>query len=165
MEPQASAFDTYFDQILAERTVFYDEPPSLQYFDEQIDRMRGSTFALDLRRCTLQTQQISPRPTYEQRLVEMLKQNSSYKRELRFFRAVYQAMEKTRECITSIIQDLILNYYIRPSNTGQADSQWLQLADELDNALQRYTSVVNEAAKDWVHLEQYQRQGFESGSF
>ena len=165
MEPQESAFDTYFDRILAERTFLFDEPPSLQYFDEQIDKMKGSTFALDLRRLTLQTQQTLPPPTYEQRLVEMLKQNSSYKRELRFFRAIYQAMEKTREDITSIIQELTLNYYIRPHDTGQADSQWLQLADELDNALQIYTSVVNQAANDWVHLEQYQRDGFGTGKF
>src|SRR3954462_362483 len=93
MESQPSAFDTYFENILMERTILSDKPPSLQHFDKTINSSDGFTFALGLQPQMLQASKRLRRPTYEERLVEIVRETSSYKRELQFFRAVYEAME------------------------------------------------------------------------
>ncbi|KAJ9653605.1 hypothetical protein H2198_007229 [Neophaeococcomyces mojaviensis] len=154
MEPEQSAFDTYFKRILADRNVIAHQPPSVRSFDEKIESIGGTTFALELQPRTLQAQKRLPRPTYEQRLVELVRETAFYKRELRYFRTVFQAVEDMQDGVQSVMQQLILNYYLVPNAAEPAKNQFLQLADELDSLLQRYTSVVNDATQDWIDLVQ-----------
>ncbi|KAK5309169.1 hypothetical protein LTR70_010552, partial [Exophiala xenobiotica] len=67
------------------------------------------------------------------------------------------AMEEMRDRIRSVVQDLTLNYYVRPNDAGDADRTWLQLADELDLVLLNFAHVVELAAQDWMALEQQQQ--------
>lgn len=90
------------------------------------------TFALGLQPGAIAGQKGVPRPPYEQRLVEIIRDKASLTREVRFFRTVYQAMEEMQDHIRSVVQDLTLNYYVRPNEAGDADRAWLQWADELD---------------------------------
>lgn len=130
--------------------------PPLEFFDHQIDDVRGCTFALNLRPQYVQAQKMWSRPNCEQRLVELVRENSSHKRELCFFRTVYQAMDRARDRVAAIAQQLTLNYYIRPDLAGQGEDEWLRLADELESILRRYAGVIDAAAQQWVDLESRQ---------
>lgn len=145
-----------FEQVLTPSTMSWPGPPPLESFDRQIEGAHGHTFALSLQPHHVQAQKMRSRPNCEQRLVELVKENSSYRRELCFFRTVYQAMDRARDGVAAIAQQLTLNYYIRPDLVGQGDAEWLRLADELGRVLQRYGEVVNAAAQEWVDLENHQ---------
>ncbi|KAK5077422.1 hypothetical protein LTR70_010262 [Exophiala xenobiotica] len=145
------------DHTLADRTMLSDQPATLQPFDVQMQQMNAPTFVLGLQPRVLMRQKRLPRPTYEQRLVEIIRDKASLTREVRFFRTVYQAMEEMQDRIRSVGQDLTLHYYVRPNEAGDADRAWLQLADELDFALLDYAHVVELAAQDWMALEQQQQ--------
>ncbi|KAK5947747.1 hypothetical protein OHC33_011222, partial [Knufia fluminis] len=138
------------DHVRADRTTLSDQPPTLQPFDVQLQQMKVSTFALGLQPGVIAGQKRVPRPPYEQRLVEIIRDKASLTREVRFFRTVYQATEEMRDRIRSVVQDLTLHYYVRPNEAGDADRAWLQLADELDFALLDYAHVVELAAQDWM---------------
>ncbi|KAK5947809.1 hypothetical protein OHC33_011179, partial [Knufia fluminis] len=145
------------DHTRADRTMLSDQPPTLQPFDVQLQQMKVSTFALGLQPRVLMRRKRLPRPTYEQRLVEIIQDKASLTREVRFFRTVYQATEEMRDRIRLAVQDLTLHYYVRPNEAGDADRAWLQLADALDFALLDYAHVVELAAQDWMALEQQQQ--------
>ncbi|KAK5308900.1 hypothetical protein LTR70_010750 [Exophiala xenobiotica] len=145
------------DHVRADRITRFDQPPTLQPFDLQLQQMHAPTFALGLQPGTIAGQKGVPRPPYEQRLVEIIREKASLTREVRFFRTVYQAMEEMQDRIRSVGQDLTLHYYVRPNEAGDADRAWLQLADELDFALLDYAHVVEPAAQDWMALEQQQQ--------
>ena len=156
MERRNSASDPYFEHVLSERTIFADKPPCLQPFDEKIASLNGATFALDLQPQKLQAKKYCQRPSFEQRLVEIVRENSSYRRELCFFRAAYEAMEVMQKSISTVAQQLILGYYLSANNVSPEDNQCLQLSDDLDTALRRYKTVVNEAMEDWIELTREQ---------
>lgn len=65
-------------------------------------------------------------------------------------------MDDLQDGVRAVVQDLTLNYYVRPNKVGDPDRAWLQLADDLNFLLQRYADVVDAAAQDWVELEQWQ---------
>ncbi|KAK5073344.1 hypothetical protein LTR70_010378 [Exophiala xenobiotica] len=145
------------DHVQTDQTPMFDQPPALQPFDVQLRQMHAPTFALGLQPGAIAGQKGVPRPPYEQRLVEIIRDKASLTREVRFFRTVYQAMEEMRDRIRSVVQDLTFNYYVRPNDAGDADRAWLQLADELDFALLDYAHVVELAAQEWMALEQQQQ--------
>lgn len=144
--------ESYLEHVLAERTILSDGPPPLQDFDEKIRRLGSSTFALCLDPNYLQDQKKLPRPTYEQRIIEQVREIASYRRELRFFRRLYQAMEEAQEEIASVAQQSTLNYYICPACRGDGDREWLTQADDLNTTLRKYANVVQEAANEWIEL-------------
>lgn len=133
-----------------------DDLPPVRHFDRRIQDARGSTFALHLQPAFVQAQKQQPRPSCEQRLVEVVRETAAYKRELRFFRTAYHAMETAREAVASVAQQLTLNYYIRPDLAGHGDSDWLRLGNELDVVLRGYVDAVNAAAQEWCVLESRQ---------
>ncbi|KAK5069358.1 hypothetical protein LTR51_008608 [Lithohypha guttulata] len=145
------------NHVLAGTPVLSDQPPSLQPFDLQMRQMNAPTFALGFQPGAVTRQKGLPRPTYEQRLVEIVREKAALMREVRFFRTVYQATEDMQDRIRSVVQDLILNYYVRPKEVGEADGAWLELADELDFVLFDFAHVVELAAQDWMELEQQQQ--------
>ncbi|KAK5072333.1 hypothetical protein LTR24_010426 [Lithohypha guttulata] len=155
-----SATDTlvhHVDHVRADRTTRFDQPPTLQPFDVQLRQMKVSTFALGLQPGAIAGQKGVPRPPYEQRLVEVIRDKASLTREVRFFRTVYQATEEVQDRVRSVVQDLTLHYYVRPNEAGEADDAWLSLADELDFVLLNFAHVVELAAQDWMALEQRQQ--------
>ncbi|KAK5081430.1 hypothetical protein LTS08_006610 [Lithohypha guttulata] len=145
------------DHVQTDQTPMFDQPPTLQPFGVQLRQMKVTTFALGLQPGAIAGQKGVPRPPHEQRLVEIIRDKASLTREVRFFRTVYQAMEEMRDRIRSVVQDLTLNYYVRPNDAGDADRAWLQLADELDFALLDYAHMVELAAQEWMALEQQQQ--------
>jgi len=165
MEAEHPTLDLYCERILAERTVEMDQSPYLQHFDHMINGIGGSTFAIDLQPHVVQAQKRLPRPTFEQRLVEMVKETSRYKRELQFFRTAYQAIEDFQDGVLSVIQQLVLNHYLCSSTTTTEERQWLHLAGELETLLQRYTHVINVATEDWIKLVQQQSKHDSSEKF
>ena len=68
--------------------------------------MKVPTFALGLQPGAIAGQKGIPRPPYEQRLVEIIRDKASLTREVRFFRTVYQATEEMQDRIRSVVQDL-----------------------------------------------------------
>ncbi|KAK5936742.1 hypothetical protein PMZ80_011005 [Knufia obscura] len=145
------------DHVRADRTTPFDQPATLQPFDVQMQQTNAPTFALGLQPRVLMRQKRLPRPTHEQRLVEAIRDNASLMREVRFFRTVYQATEEMQDRIRSVVQDLTLHYYVRPTEAGEADGAWLSLADELDFVLSDFAHVIELAAQDWMALKQQQQ--------
>lgn len=91
-----------------------------------------------------------PRPTYEERLLEIIHENADLKRELVFLRTVRQAFEENISSLHSITQQMILNYYIRPEASGEGDLAWLDLAEELGNCTLRYADEVTRTEREWL---------------
>lgn len=141
------------EHISVQSAIWSRDPPPLESFDHQIEGVHGSTFALNLRPEYVQAQKRWSRPNCERRLVELVKENSSYKRELRFFRTIYQAMDRVHDRVAAIAQQLTLNYYIQPDQVGEGNGEWLHLAGEVEKVLRSYAGVVNAAAQEWVDLE------------
>lgn len=153
MDGGCKAYDDYFDRVLRERTILCDQPPQIQKFDNHIEEAQGSTFALEYQPKILRASKFRPRLNHEQRLVELVRENSSYRRELRFFRVVFEAMEEMQRQVSSTAQQLVLNHYL---DTVQPDDRWLISADELNTMVQRYGAIVDYAAKDWVEVTEQQ---------
>lgn len=153
MDDQCVAHDDYFDCVLRERTILCDQPPSIQDFDKYIEAAQGSTFALEYQPKVVRATKFRSRPNHEQRLVELVRENSSYRRELRFFRVVFEAMEEVQRQVSSTAQQLVLNYYLDPV---KPDDRWLNMADELNLAIHRYNTIVGRAAEDWVQVTEQQ---------
>ncbi|KAK5082550.1 hypothetical protein LTR70_007656 [Exophiala xenobiotica] len=147
----------HVDHVRDDGTTRFDQPPTLQRFDMQLQQMHASTFALGLQPGVIEGQKHVSRPPYEQRLVEIIRDKASLTREVCFFRTVFQATEEMQDRIRLVVQDLTLNYYVRPKEAGEADGAWLQLADELDFVLSDFAHVVELAAQDWMALEQQQQ--------
>ncbi|KAK5080475.1 hypothetical protein LTR05_008585 [Lithohypha guttulata] len=145
MDGGCKAYDDYFDRVL--------RPPQIQKFDNHIEEAQGSTFALEYQPKTLRASKFRRRLNHEQRLVELVRENSSYRRELRFFRVVFEAMEEMQRQVSSTAQQLVLNHYL---DTVQPDDRWLIVADELNTMVQRYGAIVDYAAKDWVEVTEQQ---------
>ncbi|KAK5073270.1 hypothetical protein LTR51_005912 [Lithohypha guttulata] len=139
--------------VLEDEPILSDQPPLLQPFDLHMQQMGAPTFALGLQPWVIARQKDLPRPAYEQRLLEMVRDKASLTREVRFFRTVYHATEEMQDHLRLVVQDLILNYYVRPKEVGAADRAWLQLADELDSVLQDFVHVVELAAQNWMERE------------
>ncbi|KAK5069415.1 hypothetical protein LTR51_008665 [Lithohypha guttulata] len=141
-----------------------DRVPSPCALDVHMQQMTLPNFVLGLPPHVVARQITLSRPTYEQRLVEIIREKGSLTRELGFFRAVYQAMEAMQDALRAIVQDLTLNYYIRPNERGETDMAWLQVTDELSIALQRLATVTNGAVQDWMELE-WRQQEHDQGSW
>ena len=119
-----------------------------------INRINSSTFALSLQPEVVAWHKRLPRPTYEQRLIEILREKASLTREVRFFRTVYQATEAMQYEIRAAVQDATLNYYLRPQADGEADGAWLGLAEQLDAVLLKFSDAVQIAGDEWIELEE-----------
>lgn len=75
-----------------------------------------------------------------------------YRREIQFFRTVYSATDALVLGVKSVLQQMILNYYLRPELDGEHDEQWLALSDELDRLLQDHLRTLTGAEKNWLEL-------------
>lgn len=133
-----------------------DRIPSLHHFDTRLKEVGASTFALELQFDALQASKRSPRPTYEQRVIELVHDHAAYRRELSFFRLTYTACDDLALKVHSVFQQLLLNYYLRPEKKGDRDEEWLRLAEDLEDSLRRYGETVGRAEYDWVRLAEQQ---------
>jgi hypothetical protein len=133
-----------------------DRIPSIHLFDKRLREVGASTFALELQSEALQASKRSHRPTYEQRVVELVHDRAAYRRELQFFRLTYTACDDLTLQVHSVSQQLLLNYYLRPGKKGDRDEEWLRLAEELAECLRRYGEIVGRAEYDWVRLAEQQ---------
>lgn len=107
------------------------------------------------------------RPDYEQRLIELIDHNSDLRQELRFLRTVYASTDALMASIYSVVQQMILNHYVRPDERGVGDVAWLDLSDELSGATQRYATSHLQAEDDWRQVQRdrdhFRRQCTASG--
>ena len=129
-----------------------DRIPSIQLFDKRLREVGASTFALELQSEALKASKRGHRPTYEQRIVELVHEHAAYRRELQFFRLTYAACDDLTLEVHSVFQQLLLNYYLRPEMRGERDEEWLRLAESLESSLQRYGEHVARAEYDWMSL-------------
>ena len=83
---------------------------------------------------------------------------NEYKREIHFFRAVYNGSEELISGIRSVVQQMILNYYLRPEVDGERDEQWLELSAELDGYLNCFQATANAAEVEWLELSSRQAE-------
>lgn len=141
-----------------------DVPP-LQAIDYKHLAIGSSTSAVELRSDGLRQAKHSNAERLEQRVLGLVRGLSTYRRELQFFRAVYGSTEQLILAIRSAMQQMILNYYLRPDVNGQQDEQWLLLSDELEKQLQIHIRKVSDAEADWLNLSVWQNQVDRSDMF
>ncbi|KAK5093984.1 hypothetical protein LTS08_008768 [Lithohypha guttulata] len=132
------------NRVLGDQPMLSDQPLRLQPCDLQMQRGNAPTFALSLLLGTVVRQKGLPRPTCEQRLVEIVRDKALPVREVRFFRTAYHATEEMQDHLRSVVQDRILNDYVRskegPGNVPpRQSSSWPILAHAL---LSRRLSAV-----------------------
>lgn len=132
--------------------------PTLHTFDHAHMKLGCSTFATDLRSVRLNASKSKRSLSAEAITVEAVRRLNEYKREIRFFRAVHNGSEGLVTGIRSVVQQMILNYYLRPEIDGERDEQWLELSAELDINLNCYTASVNAAEADWLELSSRQAE-------
>lgn len=129
-----------------------DHVPPLKPFDLQLELMGASTFVQGLQPSALQWHKRQPRPSVEARAVEMVHEKAALVRELRFFRAIYEAMESMQYALRGLVQDLILDTYLVPPKRTHTYP-----ADELSVILDDFARVVDAAELDWWCLESRQQ--------
>nr|KAK5435728.1 hypothetical protein LTR18_009730 [Exophiala xenobiotica] len=114
--------------------------------------MGSDTFALGMRAEGLNKSKALMRLNHEERILDMARTLGGYRREIQFFRTVHSATDALLLGVRAVIQQMILNFYLRPELDGQRDEQWLALSEELDRLLQGHVSKVGGAEKEWLEL-------------
>lgn len=123
-----------------------------RHFDETIHDLKGLTFANHLRMSTVQAAKSLPRPSYEERLIELVRENSSFKRELCFFREAYSAMDQLQADVRDLAQRLILKHCLSPNCKPDEQEEWLEAITELNEKLQFSRVRLEKACDEWVEL-------------
>lgn len=93
------------------------------------------------------------KPNPEQRMIELIDENSNMKQDIRYLSDVYRATDNTIFSLHSMYQQAIMNYYIRPDLMGDGDRAWLEFADELQNVISNYSQMLESARSDWYAME------------
>ncbi|KIW24830.1 uncharacterized protein PV07_10520 [Cladophialophora immunda] len=134
-----------------------DQIPAIQSFDKIIHAYNGTTSALELRTEAMQAAKHIRRPASEQRMVDLVRLISALQRELRFFRAEYEASQALVEGLHSVSHQMYLNYFTYDGD-GQLHQEWFNQAQEIDRYLQRYHEVIRKAEADWIELSRHQAE-------
>ncbi|KAK6365582.1 hypothetical protein LTR64_008758 [Lithohypha guttulata] len=92
---------------------------------------------------------VKQRPTYEQRLLELLEEVSDLKREVMFYRAIQDSTEDIIQGLHGVTQEMILNYYIRPNGQGEGDTAWLECAEKVSASTMRHAQRIKQAEVEW----------------
>lgn len=132
--------------------------PKLYPFDDDHISMGSNTFATDLRMDSLQRSKHSKGRNAEENLLEMVQRLCEYRREIQFFRTVYGGSEALVLGVRSVIQQMILNYYLRPEMDGERDEQWVELSAELERCMTCYAISVSSAEAEWLELSSRQAE-------
>ncbi|ETN44762.1 uncharacterized protein HMPREF1541_10432 [Cyphellophora europaea CBS 101466] len=132
--------------------------PKLHTFDRAHMKMGCRTFATDLRSVRSNASQSKRSLSTEAITVDIVRRLNEYKREIHFFRAVYNGSEELISGIRSVVQQMILNYYLRPEVDGERDEQWLELSAELDGYLNCFQATANAAEVEWLELSSRQAE-------
>jgi hypothetical protein len=142
--------------LLTEATMVISQLPKLHTFDRAHINMGCNTFATDLHSVRLTAPNSKRSLSAEAKTIEAVRRLSEYKREIQFFRVVHNGAESLAFGVRSVVQQMILNYYLRPELDGDRDEQWLKLSTELDGYLQCYTASISLAEADWLELSSRQ---------
>ena len=132
--------------------------PKLYSFDYAHTDMGSNTFATDLRLDNLKRYKYATGRNVEANMLEMVQRLCGYKREIRFFRTVYNGSEALITEVRSVVQQMILNYYLRPESDGERDEQWLELSTELESCINCYSTTVSSAEAQWFELSSRQAE-------
>lgn len=132
--------------------------PKLYSFDHAHTNIGSNTFATDLRSDSLKRSKYNRGRNVEENVLEMAQQLCGYKREIQFFRTVYSGSETLLSGVRSVVQQMILNYYLRPETNGERDEQWLELSAELEGCMACYSTTVTSAEADWLELSSRQAE-------
>lgn len=132
--------------------------PKLYPFDDDHISMGSNTFATDLRMDSLKRSKYGKGLNAEDNLLEMVQRLCGYRREIQFFRTVYGGSEALVLGVRSVVQQMILNYYLRPEVDGDRDEQWLELSTELEGYMTRYAASVSSAEAEWLELSSRQAE-------
>lgn len=130
--------------------------PLMMSFDNKLQTLGTITFASELQPSNLQATKKLCQPSSEQRMIELIHDNAGYRRELQFFRRSFSACESLSRRVHSVSQELILNFYLLPRDDGERESEWVRLADGLEDALGQYKQEIQRAEDDWIRLAQKQ---------
>lgn len=133
-------------------------PPKLYPFDDDHIAMGSNTFATDLRMDSLMRSKHSKSRSAGDNLLEMVQRLCGYRREIQFFRTVYAGSEALVLGVRSVVQQMILNYYLRPEVDGDRDEQWLELSAELERCMASYAISVSSAEDEWLELSSRQAE-------
>jgi hypothetical protein len=134
-----------------------DQIPPIQSFDKIIHACNGTTSALEFRTEAMQAAKRVRRPASEQRMVDLVRLISALQRELRFFRAEYEASRALMEGLHSVSHQMYLNYFAYDGD-GQLHQEWFNQAQEIDGYLQRYHEAIRNAEEDWIELSRHQAE-------
>lgn len=132
--------------------------PKLQSFDHAHMKMGCRTFATELRSVTFNASQSKKSLSAEASTIDVVRRLNEYKREVHFFRTAHNGSEGLVSGIRSVVQQMILNYFLRPEIDGERDEQWLELSAELDNHLNCFQASVNAAEAEWLELSSRQAE-------
>lgn len=130
------------------------ELPRLWGFDHAHEAIGSDTFALGVQIQRLKLAKVSRGIDHEQQMLDMARTLSGYRRELQFFRTTYASIDLLVSGVRSVIQQMILNYYLRPEVDGERDDQWLGLSEELDGLLKAHANTSALAEQDWMKLSE-----------
>jgi hypothetical protein len=124
--------------------------PQPQRLDHRMHALRGTTMALDLQPARIQRSKHATRPPPEVRLIELLRLNAAYRREIQFFRTAYYSAEAFLERVWDVCQQMILQYYLHPTVAGERDDAWLAFATKMEDAVRQHQSVLVDVEEKWA---------------
>lgn len=107
--------------------------------------------ALELSSSRVQQQKKRPASSLEERVVELVKENGVYRREIGFCRGCFTASCHLVDEVYGVSQELMLAYYHNPHLPLNILEEWRRHALSLQKAIDAYERVVVEMEDEWVN--------------
>lgn len=128
-----------------------DGPPQPNKYDRRVQKARGTTSALDMRPQKMQHYKTPARLDHEERYLRLTRRNCAYRRELAFFRGCFEPSRELVAEVAEISKQLILHTYYYPKDEPEeASDEIMNLATSLQQATQKYKTIIEAAADSWV---------------
>lgn len=142
-------------------------PPQLLRSDHRISQESGTTMAIETSYDRVQMAKKRPRPTYEERLLELIRETGVLRRELNFYRSCFEPSRNLTSEVWDVANQLMLTYYWDPNGSEDSLKRSFELAEELRDAVVRYEKVMVEAEEEWVSFwrDQQKLRDAKAGNF